>query len=114
MRFSREYTKLQDRVFTTIRSGQPRYGAGHEIQCRTPGAFFNAKVLVALVSTLYDLPLELLRYDTDMFTSTRGQIIEMILGLYARGPPNPRGDWTVYLLERMEVPDVRKLQGGKT
>lgn len=111
MKFSHDYSKLQDRLFTTIRAGQPRYAPGHEIPCQTPSETFQAMVLEALISNLWDLSIEFLRYDTSMRGASREAIIEFIQGLYSQGPPDPRGNWTVYLLERLEVPDASKLQG---
>lgn len=102
MRFSREYTKLQDRVFSTIRAGSPYYFNGQKIVCETPTESFQVTVLWNSTVSLLDLPLRLLQYDTDMPRASREEIISMICNLYQR-PPNPKGDWALYFLERLEA-----------
>lgn len=113
MKFSREYTKLQDRLFTTVRAGVPYYFDGQKTVCESPSETFQVTVLIGIIVILDELPLALLRYDTDMPRASREEIIAQICSLYQR-PPNPRGDWSLYLLERMKVPDAPKHQGGKT
>jgi hypothetical protein len=104
MKFSHDYSKLQDRLFTTIRAGQPRYSPGHEILCQTPTRTIKAMVIEARITNLPDLSLEFLRYDTDQRSASKKEVIDWILKLY-QSPPDPIGNWTVYLLERLE-PEV--------
>jgi hypothetical protein len=62
-------------------------------------------VLEALISNLSDLSVEFLCYDTGLpNNASKQEIIDWILGLYQR-PPDPKGDWTVYLLTKIEDGD---------
>lgn len=101
MKFSHDYSKLEDRLFTTIRAGQPRYSPGHEVLCQTPTRTINAMVLEAFITNLPDLSLEFLRYDTGLQDASKQEIIDWILGLY-QSPPGRMGNWTFYLLKRIE------------
>jgi hypothetical protein len=116
MKFSREYTKLQDRIFTTVRLGWPYYVEDSIIVCETPTETFQARVLYGrgLGDGLDDVPFALLRYDTDSPLASREEIIEMILKLYHGRAPSARDVWTLYLLERLKVPDASKPQGRRT
>ncbi len=110
MRFSRVYPKLQDRVFTTIRAGEPFYHPGMKIVCETPTETFSAEVLFNTVTSLVELPLSLLRYDIGEQLLSRKEITDLYLRFY-RDRPDPAGDWTLYILRRMEQPASPKTQG---
>jgi len=100
MKFSREYTKLQDRLFTTIRN-HCAYGEGQIIPCETPLRVFKAKVLLKVPIRFRNIPLALLQYDTDNPELSAEEIIDEIRGLYRSDPPDPNDVVTIYLLERL-------------
>ena len=112
MKFSREYTKLQDRVFTTVREGD-YYRVGQVIDCRPPEREFQARLLLKVQIRFRDIPEAFLQYDTDCPELSAAEIRNKIRSFYRRNAP--RDDWimTIYWLERMEVPDASKLQGGR-
>ena len=103
MKFSEDYSKLQDRLFTTIRAGMPYYAYGQKIVCETPTQTFQATVLYYVVTNLLELPLRLIQYDTDNPVSSREELITWIRGLYRGKAPGPGEPWTLYILERLEV-----------
>jgi hypothetical protein len=100
MKFSREYTKLQDRVFTTIRFGS-FYDEGQVLPCQTPMRAFRAQVLLKFIMPFKEIPERLLQYDTDSPELSAAQIRDEIRALYYRDPPGDDSDMTIYLLERL-------------
>ena len=115
MKFSHDYAKLKSRLFTTIRAGWPYYAEDSIIVCETPTEVFQARILYGrgLGDGLHDVPLPLLRYDTDSPLASRQEIVDKIRALYHGRAPAASDVWTLYLLERMKAPDGRKLQGGR-
>ena len=101
MRFSHEYTKLQDRLFTTIRN-HCAYDEGQIIPCETPLRVFRAQVLLKVPIRFRDISLPLLRYDTDNPGLSAEEIIDEIRALYRSEPPSPNDVVTVYLLEKVK------------
>lgn len=103
MKFSHDYSKLKGRLFTTVRAGWPNYAEDSIIVCETPTEAFTARILYGrgLGDGLDDLPLPLLRYDTDSPLASRREIVEKILNLYHGRAPQARAVWTLYLLERI-------------
>lgn len=107
MRFSDMYTKLQDRVFTTIRTGD-LYEEGQVIDCRTPVGVIRARVLLKFSIRFGDLPEPFLQYDTDGPGLSAAEIRDKIRGLYRRStPPSDNSDVTVYFLEKLKGADSR-------
>jgi len=104
MKFSHEYRKLQDRLFTTIREGD-YYREGQIIECHTPMGAIKAKVLLKVQRRFNNIPEALLQYDTDNPELSAKEIIEEIQALYYRNPPGLYTDMTIYLLERQ--PEAR-------
>lgn len=101
MRFSRCYTKLQDRLFTTIRS-HSFYNEGDVVECQTPMGTLKARVLLKFSIPFKDLPEDLLRYDTDSPELSAAEIRDEIRSLYRANAPADDWDMTVYLLERVK------------
>jgi hypothetical protein len=100
MKFSREYTKLQDRLFTTIRD-HSFYNEGQVIDCETPTGAFPARVLLKVAIRFRNIPEALLQYDTDSPGLSAAECREHIRSLYHRDPPGDDYIMTVYLLEKL-------------
>jgi hypothetical protein len=108
MRFSRNYTKLQDRIFTTVRD-HCAYDEGQVIPCETPMEVFKARVLLKVPRKFKEVPECLLQYDTDNPELSAAEIIEEIRSLYRkREPPSPNDVVTVYLCERLRGQETSK------
>lgn len=102
MKFSREYTKLQDQLFTTMRSFDA-YAVGQLISCETPIDVFTARLLYKFTVPLDELPLPFLQYDLEMPGKSRELCLEKLRSLYRYSPPPTGSTWmTVYLLERVK------------
>ena len=108
MKFSHDYSKLGSRVFTTIRAGSPVYDPDQVITCKTPTTTFRARVLYAIIDSLDEIPLPLLRYDCDRPGASREEIIAMIQSLYRGRCPEARMPWTLYVLEREDWRQVER------
>ncbi len=102
MKFSRQYTKLQDRLFTTIRN-HSFYNEGEIIECRAPVETFRAKVLLKFEMPFKGIPEPLLQYDTDSPELSAEHIRDDIRALYRRDAPHDDQDMTIYLLERVRL-----------
>lgn len=103
MKFSREYTKLQDRVFTTIRD-HSFYNEGQVVPCRSPmQESFKARVLLKFSMPFKEIPEPLLQYDADSPELTAAQVRDEIRALYRRDAPEDEQDMTIYLLERVRL-----------
>jgi hypothetical protein len=100
MKFSRQYTKLQDRLFTTIRADD-YYEEGQIIPIQTPMQSFNARVLLKFMMTFDEIPEAFLQYDTDSPELSAEQIRDLIRDLYHRDPPGDHSGMTIYLLEKV-------------
>ena len=87
LKFSRDWTKLQDRVFTTIRKSHPPYEGpeGESWSVQTPTKTFTAKLLLNTNTSIDDLSDSLLMYDTD--SPTREEALQKINSFY-RDPPH--------------------------
>jgi len=101
MKFSREYTKLQDRLFTTIRGGS-FYNEGQVVDCQTPMRVFRTRVLLKFSMPFREIPEPLLQYDTDSPELSAAQIRDEIRAFYHRDPPGDDCDMTIYLLEKVK------------
>ncbi len=100
MKFSRGYTKLQDRLFTTVRGGA-FYNEGQIIECRTPFGIIKARVLLKVPRRFNQIPESFLQYDTDSPEASAEQIRDDIRALYRQDPPQDEEVMTIYLLEKL-------------
>jgi len=105
MKFSREYMKLQDRVFSTIREGD-YYRVGQIVDCRSPEREFEARLLLKLPMRFRDIPEAFLQYDTDSPELSAAECRDEIRSFYHRNPPGDDFIMTIYLLERQ--PEARR------
>jgi len=105
MKFSQDWRKLNDRVFTTIRlhKTDSKYLPGQEISIMAPTKRLNARVVFACDWKLGDIPMSFLEYDLEAKTGERRQDLLNKLGkLYGWLDPPDDGDRvTIYLLERV-------------
>lgn len=101
MKFSREYSKLNDRVFTTIR-GYNSYQEGQIILIRSPTREFRARILLKTPVKFKEIPEELLQYDTDSPGIEAAVIRQKIRELYRQyDPPQDNDVVFIYLLEKV-------------
>lgn len=101
MKFSRGYTKLQDRLFTTVRGGS-FYNEGQIIECRTPFGIIKARVLLKVPRRFNQIPEAFLQYDTDNPELSAEQIRDDIRALYRKDPPQDQELMMIYLLEQVK------------
>lgn len=99
MKFSREYTKLQDRVFSTIRS-YSFYNDEQVLECQTPVRTFHARVLLKMTMRFRNIPEAFLQYDTDSPELSAAECRDEIRSFYRRDPPGDDYFMTIYWLER--------------
>ena len=104
MRFSQDWRKLDDKVFTTIRlhKGDPKYAAGEEVLVAGPTKRFTAKVVFACDWKLGSLPISFLEYDLEAKPGEKRQVLLNKLGkLYGwLDPPDDDDSVTIYLIQR--------------
>jgi hypothetical protein len=104
MRFSQDWRKLDDRVFTTIRlhKGDPKYVPGEEVMVAGPTKRLNARVVFACDWKLGRLPISFLEYDLEARPGEKRQDLLNKLGkLYGwLDPPDDDDNVTIYLLAR--------------
>ena len=81
MKFSKDYTKLDDRVFTTIRR-RDKWEAGETVKVEAPTKNFHAKIIYHCGVMLDDLSTEVLCYDTD--TETREKALTLLNSFYRK------------------------------
>lgn len=105
MRFSQDWRKLDDRVFTTIRlhKTDPKYVPGQEVMCQGPTKRLKARVLFACDWRLGDIPLSFLEYDLEAKPGEKRQdLLNKLSKLYGwLDPPEDSDRVTIYLLERI-------------
>jgi hypothetical protein len=101
MKFSREYTKLQDRVFSTIRS-YSFYNEGQVLECQTPIRTFRARLLLKTTIRFRDIPEYFLQYDTDNPELLAAECRDEIRSFYRRDPPGDDYFMTIYWLEQVQ------------
>src|SRR5512136_2370167 len=75
MRFSQDWKKLDDRVFTTIRlhKTDAKYIPGQEVNVLGPTKRVSARVLFAFDYKLGNIPLSFLEYDLEAKPGERRQ-----------------------------------------
>ncbi len=105
MRFSQDWAKLNDRVFTTIRlhKTDAKYLPGQEVSVAGPTKRLNARVLFSFDSKLGSIPLSFLEYDLEAKPGEkRKDLLNKLSKLYGwLDPPEDSDVVTVYLLERI-------------
>lgn len=99
IKFSHDYRKLQDRLFTTIRRRDDYPEVGEEVQVRAPSSSFAAVILWKILITLEEIPTSLLCHDTD--TETRENALKLLNSFY-RKPIQPFENLTLILLLKKE------------
>jgi hypothetical protein len=82
LKFSRDWSKLNERMFTTIRKAHPPYDAPEMtiFQVETPTRKFLACLTFNTETSVNDLSTDLLTYDTD--TDTREHALAVLNGFY--------------------------------
>jgi hypothetical protein len=101
MRFSREYTKLQDRVFSTIRF-HSFYNEGEILDCQAPTHSFRVRVLIKSAMRFRNIPEAFLQYDTDCPELSAAECREEIRSFYRHDPPGDDYIMTIYWLEKVK------------
>ena len=104
MNFSRDWKKLNDRMFATIRidRGDLVFSPDETVEVVSPKKKFRARVLLACNWKLKDLPFSFLEYDLEAKPGETRQALMNRLGkLYKFSePPKPTDKVTVYFLEK--------------
>lgn len=96
LKFSKDYSKLEDRVFTTIRR-YDRYKVGEIVSVKTPTKQFHVLILHKFKSKAKDLHKEFLCYDTD--TDNLIEAINVLNSFYKK-PINDFEKMTILILEK--------------
>ena len=81
MKFTKNYSKLKNRYFTTIRKNTGYYKVGWIYDIMTPSSGFQAQVLSATSIKKADIDDKLAMSDADM---TRGELIKMLEKWYGK------------------------------
>lgn len=104
MKFSQDWRKLDDRLFTTIRlhKSDSKYSIGEDVDVQGPRKRFRATVLYSCDLKLGKVPMEFLEYDLESKPGERRQDLMNKLGrLYGwLDPPDDSDNITIYLLLR--------------
>jgi len=105
MRFSQDWRKLDDRVFTTVRRHRddPKYLPGEEVQAIGPTKRLSARVVYSCDSKLGNLPMSFLEYDLEAKPGEkRKDLLNKMGRLYGwLQPPEDSDPVTIYILERI-------------
>lgn len=107
MNFSRDWKKLDDRVFATIRvhRGELKFSPDETVDVVGPKKRkFKARVILACSWKLKELPFSFLEYDLEAAPGeTRQALINKLGKLYKFSePPRPDEVVTVYFMERQD------------
>ena len=81
MKFTKNYSKLKDSSFTTIRKNTGYYKVGWIYDIVTPSSGFQARVLSAIPIKKADIDDKLAMSDADM---TRDELIKMLEKWYGK------------------------------
>ena len=102
LRFSHEYRKLDDRVFTTIRREQ-LHVEGDVIDITFNGSqpSFKATILAIFRKSLKEMSDGFLMYDTAPLTNTRGEAVKLLNSFYEESIDLDE-KLAVYLLKKIE------------
>ena len=105
MKFSQDWKKLDDRVFTTIRMHKTdaKYIPGQEVSVVAPTKRLGARVVFSCDWKLGNIPMSFLEYDLEGNAGEKRQDLLNKLGkLYGwLDPPEDKDIVTIYLLERI-------------
>jgi len=105
MDFSKDWKKLDDRVFATIRvqRGDLKYSADEKVEVSGPKKKFTARVLLSWNYKLKDIPMSFLEYDLEAKPGETRQDLYNKLGKRypAFDQPQDSDTVTIYLLERL-------------
>ncbi len=105
MQFSKDWEKLDDRFFATIRvhRGELGYSPDEMVQVVSPKRTFVAQVLLGFDSKLKDVPFGFLQYDLEGRPGETRQDLLNKLGKLYRFSEQPRemDTITIYFLERV-------------
>ena len=105
MKFSQDWKKLDDRVFTTIRMHKTdaKFRPGQEVNVVAPTKRLSARVVFAFDWKLGNIPMSFLEYDLEANAGEKRQDLFNKLGkLYGwLDPPQDKDIVTIYLLERI-------------
>lgn len=107
MNFSRDWKKLDDRVFATIRihRGDLKFSPDETVEVVGPKKRkFKARVLLTCNWKLKDLPFSFLEYDLEAAPGETRQTLTNKLGKLYKFSEQPRADdvVTVYFMERQD------------
>lgn len=104
MNFSRDWKKLNDRMFATIRvhRGDLKFAPDETVEVVSPKKRFRARVLLACTWKFKDLPFSFLEYDLEAAPGeTRQALINKLGKLYKFSEqPKANDTVTVYFLEK--------------
>lgn len=92
IKFSKDFSKLDDRYFSTIRKPGKKLRTGNWHPIQTPTRTFKALLIADYTEKLKHVPTRTLTVDTD--TETREEALEVLKGFY----PDLSWDSTVRLL----------------
>lgn len=105
MQFSKDWDKLNDRFFATIRvhRGELKYSPDEKVEIVSPKRRFTAHVLLECDWKLGDIPLGFLAYDLEgQKGESRQDLINKLGKLYKFSEqPRESDTVTIYFLERV-------------
>lgn len=107
MNFSRDWKKLDDRVFATIRvhRGELKFSPDETVEVVSPKKRkFKARVILACNWKLKELPFSFMEYDLEAAPGETRQALINKLGKLYKFSEQPRPDdvVTVYFMERQD------------
>jgi hypothetical protein len=105
MKFSRDWEKLDDRLFATIRveRGDLKFVPDETVDVASPSKKFKAHVLLACQWKLKDIPMSFLEYDLEAKKGeTRQSLMNKLGKLYKFSePPKQTDSVTIYFMEKI-------------
>ncbi|UCE91747.1 MAG: hypothetical protein JSV90_00925 [Methanobacteriota archaeon] len=106
MHFSRDWRKLDDRMFATIRvhrGGDLKFAPDETVAVASPEVKFRARALLACNWKFKGLPFSLLDYDLEAAPGeTRRALVNRLGRLYKSSEqPKPEDTVTVYFMEKL-------------
>ncbi len=105
MQFSRDWDKLEDRIFATIRihRGELKYSPDEKVEIVSPKKRFVAHVLLQCDWKLRDIPMGFLQYDLEgKIGESRQDLMNKLGKLYKFAEqPKDSDTVTIYFLQRV-------------
>ena len=99
LKFSRDYNKLDDELFTTIRRyDKPHYKEGNVILIKSPHKTFEAIIIMKLKRKLKNIPIDFLLQDTE--THSYSKAMNLFRRFYTN-PLNPNEEITILILKKV-------------